>query len=545
MFPSIPMDKPLDPGKSLARIDLPIRDVLRFIIPGGYGAISGAIIDHLLFHDALGLANSSLLVPAGFIFGLIAFVGSFHSRLRPWKRRWHREMDAIAKEINAITGHELARREEFAKPIYKLWIEAVCVGDLRGYLHYKTGLYYSMVAVSVYSVAAAAISFLWLIAQAVVAFNGAGYVEPIRFLCTSDSFAGAVCLGGFCIVGRISYTMSKKTLDEVTRQGRIAMELDTSRNELFRLARAATKMAADSEGALAVKEIVKDVVLEVCPGDLQLIESISLDGIIDQLDVRNGEERRVAHVTITSKNPVELNGGPNLYEGERQRILEMNLALRVCAPLNVDAVRIQMEPIGDFSESNYQPLNKQIQAIGLTEALKLKVITIDSPIKECCDRYGINKILVRGRYVVGPSVGLAEVLEHELTTMATGLRVFDPFAGTCLVEKICKRKDPATIVISQDRIDPDGKMVAFDSFAVPIPTQNYDLAIIDPLYEDCLAYLEFVSNKLHAKKWIVQSGRACDIGWNAKIGKVLQKFGSVERPEVNTHGCCFFLVTTS
>ena len=96
------MDKPIDPSKSFARIDLPIRDVLRFIIPGGYGAISGALIDHLLFHDALGLANSSLLVPAGFIFGLIAFVGSFHSRLRPWKRRWHRELDAIAKEINAI-----------------------------------------------------------------------------------------------------------------------------------------------------------------------------------------------------------------------------------------------------------------------------------------------------------------------------------------------------------------------------------------------------------------------------------------------------------
>ncbi len=126
------MDKPLDPSNSFWRIDLPIRDVLRFVIPGGYGAISGALIDHLLFHDVWGLDNSSVLVPAGFMLGLIAFVGSFHSRLWRWKRRWYREMDAIAIEINAITGRELARREEFAKPIYKLWIEAICVADLRG-----------------------------------------------------------------------------------------------------------------------------------------------------------------------------------------------------------------------------------------------------------------------------------------------------------------------------------------------------------------------------------------------------------------------------
>jgi hypothetical protein len=539
------MDKPIYPSKSLARIDLPIRDVLRFIIPGGFGAISAALIDHLIFHDALGLANSSLLVPAGFIFGLIAFIGSFHSRCWPFEKRWNREMVAIAKEINAITGHELARREKFAKSIYKLWIEAVCVGDLRGYLHYKTGLYYSMVAVSVFSVFAAAVSLLWLIFQGVLAYIGAGYNDLIKFLCTSDSFAGAACLAGFCIIGRISYTMSKKTLDEVTSQGRIAMELDTSRDELIRLARAATKMAVDSEGPLAIKEIVKDVVLEVCPGDLQLIESITLDKIVDQLDVRNGEERRVAHVTITSTNPIELNGGPNLYEGERQRILEMNLALRVCAPLNVDAVRIQMEPIGDVSAPNYRSRNKQIQAINLTEALKLQIITEDSPIKKCCEKYEINKILVRGRYVVGPSVGLAEVLERELTTMTTGLKVFDPFAGTRLVEIICKRRDQETKVISQDRIDLDGKFADFDSFAMPIPEKHYDLAIIDPLYEDCLAYIEVIGQKLNAKKWIVQSGRACDVGWNAKIEKALQRFGSVERPEANTYGCCFFLVTTS
>ena len=75
------------------------------------------------------------------------------------------------------------------------------------------------------------------------------------------------------------------------------------------------------------------------------------------------------------------------------------------------------------------------------------------------------------------------------------------------------------------------------------PNEDYDLAVIDPLYEDCLPYIELVGRKIRAKKFIVQSGRSCDVKWNGKIESVLQQFGTVERPAVNTYGSCIFVVT--
>ena len=461
------MSKATDPAGSLARIDLPIRDVLRFIVPGSFGAISIAVLDHLLFKNAIGFADSAVLVPVGFMVGLIAFVGGFHSRFWPWKKHWHAEMDAIAKEINSITGSQLSRREEFAKPIYKLWIEAVCRGDLRGYLHYKTGIYYSTAAVSVIAVFSAFVSVAWL------AFNMYGFASSsghrgIKVFVESSDFAiGLACIAFFLFMALLTYKMSKSTLKEVATQGRIAMELESSRHELIRLARAATRTAADFDDKQAVPEIVKSVLLEICPAELEYFQSAQCDDIIDQLDARNGKTQRVAHVTLTSLEPSVINGSPNLYQGERQRILESALAMRLSARLNVDAVRLQVAPIGDFWTINYQPSNRTVRILSLEKALSGHVVEKDSPIDRCCKKYGIGKIFVRGRFAIGPSPGLAAVLERELKTMKSGIRVFDPFAGTRLVEQICKQHDPTAIILSADKIDTDGTPSKHDSFTAP------------------------------------------------------------------------------
>lgn len=528
-----------DAGGSLARIDLPIRDVLRFIVPGGYGAVSAAFLDHLIFQGSLGFANSSVLVPAGFIFGLVAFVGSFHSRFWPWKKHWHSEMEAIAKEINAITGSELARREEFAKPIYKLWIEAVCRADLRGYIHYKTGIYYSTAAVSVISVVSGFACFCWLVYSGYVFASTSGH-QGVK-----DILSGGACLAVYFLMALLTYWMSRSYLKEVATQGRIAMELDTSRHELVRLARAATRIAADFDDKQAVPEIVKSVLLDICPAELEFFQAAQCDKVVDQLETRNGSVQRVAHITLTSTEPSVINGGSNLYQGDRQRVLESALAMRLCARLNVDAIRLQIAPIGDFWTANYQPSTRTVRALRLDKALKEHVVTKDSPIERCCKKYGITSVFVRGRFVIGPSPGLAAVLERELKTMKSGLRVFDPFAGTRLVEQICRQHDSTAAVSSSDKIDADGNALPHDSFATPPPQQDYDLAVIDPLYEDCLAYLELVGTKIRSKKFIVQSGRICDVRWNEKIELVLQKLGTVERSTYNTFGSCIFVVTKS
>jgi hypothetical protein len=429
------MAKPLDPEASLGRIDLPIRDVLRFVIPGGYGAISAAVIDHLLFSGGLGFANPGVLVPVGFMFGLLAFIGGFHSRFWPWRRPWHHEMDQIAIEINAITGHALARREEYAKPVYKLWIEAVSAGDLRGYLHYKTGLYYSTVAVSVYSVAGALACLGWSAWRfggfCIDAHATSGAPSAWHFFGTQNFAIGVTGAGAYLLMAVMSYSMSRSNLNEVARHGRIAMELDSSRDELTRLARAATRTTEDLNDALVVAEIVRHALMEICPMDVELLEGVRLDGMSRQMDARNGLVSKVAHITVTSADPTELNGDAKLYEGERQRLLESAVAMRLCARLNADAVRLQIVPIADYSPNGpYQSSHKKIHVVKLEEALRRHVIEEGSLVEQCCRKYKIDRVFVRGRFVIGPSPELGEVLERELSTHKAGVRVYDPFAGT-------------------------------------------------------------------------------------------------------------------
>jgi hypothetical protein len=94
-------------------------------------------------------------------------------------------------------------------------------------------------------------------------------------------------------------------------------------------------------------------------------------------------------------------------------------------------------------------------------------------------------------------------------------------------------------------MDLDGNELNVDSFVAALPTEEYDLAVIDPLYEDCLAYLDLVAPKLKVNRMIVQAGRACDLTWNEKIRTVLQKFATVESPPLNekAHSSCIFIAT--
>lgn len=554
----------LDPDGSFGRFDLPVRDVLRFIIPGGYAAISLAVIDDLLFNKALGIADSSILIPVGFIFGLFAFTVEFHKRIPPWRKRWNSEMRAIRKEIKAITLYEFPDEktsEERSKPIYKLWIEAFCPADLRAYLHYKTGIYYSAVAVSVYSALGAAfcgvrvlLLYLALTNYPLIAYINRTFesgiiksmtTELVKNSNTEVIIVGILCILFFAIMSRLSYLMSRSYLKEVTEQGLIIMSQGGNRDAIKGLALAAIRTSGDLSDARAVNEIVRHELSEICPIDVDLLKKIHQPQIVDQADVRNAKVKKVAHITIEAKKPLELNGCPNLYESERQRILESSIAMRLCSRLNVQAVRVQIGPIEDYSNNTYHPSNKKIHAVTLQRALELKLIENRSSVENCCRKYEINKILLRGRYVIGPSPELAEVLEKELPKQRPGLRVYDPFAGTRMVEKICKQHFGNAEVLSQDRIDLDGNESNFDSFAAAPPTEEYDLAIIDPLYEDCLAYIELVLPKLKVKKLIVQCGRVCDVDWNDKIRKVLERNYTVETPVLfsKVHNSCLFVAT--
>jgi hypothetical protein len=536
------MASPTEPGESLARIDLPIRDVLRFIVPGGFAAISSALMDHLLWNGTLGIAHLDILVPVGFIFGLIAFVGEFHARLWPWKKHWKIEIGNIAREITAITGSELARREELAKPIYKLWIEAVCPPGLRGYLHYTTGIYYTTAAVSVYSATFACLALARLGWALLPHFTSAATGDLWSFLKTPEYCYAGLSFAGFSAMTLLSYRMSKGCLLSISNEGRVAMQLDESRDELVKLARAATRAATAVDDRQVIGAIVEEVFRDICPADRQLVSSSHLDRVVTQLDVRDGSEKKIAHISVESKKPFILNGGQNLYVGEQQRVLEAALALRLCAPLNVDGVRLQIGPVTVIEMQDFSSALKRVSRVTIEDALSLGVLTPRSPVVACAKEFGIEHVIVRGRFVIGPSPALASCLKKLLKELPTGIRVLDPFAGTRLVEKVCRSIAETNVVYSYDRIDQHGDPTTFDAFNF-VPHEEYDLVVIDPLYEDCLAYLAKVAPRIKAKYLIVQSGRACDLGWNAAVYELLKQIGNVEVPAVDGFGSSLFFVT--
>ena len=359
-----------DPGKALSRLDLPIRDVLRFIVPGGYAAIGLAALDHLIWNNALGLSGSAALVPVGFALGLVGFVGEFHTFLPPWRKHWKHRIDAIAKEITQITGDALAQRELLAKPIYKLWIEAVCNAGLRGYLHYTTGLYYAAVVVSVFSMALFAVcasSIIWNLTTAGV---GAGFAGILNELRDGTNAKGGLCLAGFLFIALASYRLSKSFLQSVTSEGRISMNLDESRDELKKLARAASRAMSESDAPSVVTEVTREALRELSPALQHLCAAIQYDGTISQLDLRTNVEKRVAHITVQAESPLQLNGSDNLYAGERQHLIEAEIGRRLCSFLNVDAIRLQVAPVGGFWKEHYKPSNKPVTLMPVAEALQ-------------------------------------------------------------------------------------------------------------------------------------------------------------------------------
>jgi hypothetical protein len=145
--------------------------------------------------------------------------------------------------ITSISGSEL-RGWRLAKPIYKLWIEAVCPPGLRGYLHHTTGIYYTTAAVSVFIAAFALVVVAWLLWAIIKDGVQRGWALIPSFLLTDKALRSYAFVAGFSVLARVSYLMSKRCVQSITREGRVAMQLEESRDDIGRLAWAATRASA-------------------------------------------------------------------------------------------------------------------------------------------------------------------------------------------------------------------------------------------------------------------------------------------------------------
>jgi hypothetical protein len=174
----------------IGRQDLPLRDILRFALPGliaaGYSeVVAYEYVGHFLWERAL----TQVFLMVALLFGLLSFAAAVHKRLPPWKKRWNDFIGNIRKEMDVILKAGGNLDETTAKPVYKMWLEASDERKaVRGYLQYSTGVFYSYAALAAWSAMLAVVTAPLLIASslALLGICTFGFSSPagLRFSVT-------------------------------------------------------------------------------------------------------------------------------------------------------------------------------------------------------------------------------------------------------------------------------------------------------------------------------------------------------------------------
>ena len=223
----------------VARPDLPLRDLLRFLIPGAIGAGYVEFAYKWATGQRLTQGNAELVFLI-LIIGLACFASLIHRRLPPWKGWWEAEVQKIRDALTSLTGDNRYKDELNAKPLYKVWLDSDGgTPQLRSHLHYSTGLYYTWAAAAflsaLFSVAALILTTLSVLSACDVIsldFNG-------------PAWSMALAAGGGLFLTWAFGASGKSALQDAVREGVVALHLPESQVILRALATA----AATTEGS--------------------------------------------------------------------------------------------------------------------------------------------------------------------------------------------------------------------------------------------------------------------------------------------------------
>jgi hypothetical protein len=513
----------LDSRAFFERVDLPLRDILRFILPG---LLVAAYIDWAtyLLTRKHPLSTATALGVA-LVAGLATFAVNFHEILWPWRRRWKDQLKQIREELNAITRWPQLTDEQYGKPMYKIWLDAICEPQVRLHLHYTTGLFYVFASISVIS-AAASVAFGGAIARLLlVAQYRAGF--PDSFFSWAQILSAPAALALTIVFAHRSLSL----LEDIIGEGKLALNIEGSRDELQQLAKAAIKAGQAADHQEVVNREVRTAIARHRPLEVGSVTSVTPHTKVEQYDLRTDETLSIAHVAVYTdsyENAARINGRANLYNGPTQWRIQSALNQSLAPLLHVDAMRLQI--IGNPGISDC-PLatraDKDVEKIGLEKAIELGVVTNDGAVARCCRSLEIDYVLLRNGGVIGPNPELEVVIREVLKRLSGGDRIFDPFSGTGLTERLAQQHDPPMTVEGRDALDwdNDGAPTGYDAFTVR-PSKEFGLVVVDPLYEDVVKYLKDVAARLKFKHIVVVSGDVCDVVWNDEVKRVLERIGS-------------------
>jgi hypothetical protein len=506
----------------LQRLDLPLRDILRLVLPGVVGLF---IIDWMSYlftghHPVVSLSATNVLGLA-FLIGGVSFAAEFHEWLPPWRKPWRAQLTEIREQLELITQQSRYLAEKHGKPMYKIWLEAICEGQVRGHLHNLTGLFYTFSAIA--TILAASIPFaVWAFAEQAWEFQQSGN-HPLSALV----WARLLTLPIDVLVIIFFTRGALGLMNDVNTEGMLAMNLESSRTQLRELANAAAGSGLLGMESDLVQQQVKTAIAALRPVEADRLQSVSEVRYIDQYDLRDDSVLKYAHVTAYARDYLDarlINGRANLFNGPIQYRIEGYLRETLGPLLSVARVRLQVAP-GDrpLSECDFGSYErKEVQHLSLDTAIRLGIISDTGAVAKTCQDLQIDNVLIRNGQVIGPNPGLSVALKEALRLLSPSDVIYDPFSGTGLTRELVRLQGGRLVAQCDDAMAADGEATGFDAFQ-DAPTKHLALVVLDPFPENVIPY---VTQKLPELDWslvLVVSGDMSDIAWNEAVQDALER----------------------
>lgn len=486
----------------------------------------------LEFTDFAATDETAWLGAATILFGLAGYVIGFHARIWPFARYFERQVASLRREIVSITGvQHLDDEDGGGRSVYRVWIDAICDDRIRTFVHYESAWYYTLATLAAY-LAATELWFALALGTQVWIFFVGPHREPIlvQWLLwrTPDVVWPAVAAWLCARSGMHRFTRANE-------DARMAMHIEESAKQLKSLAYASL---AAGKGDVSEEQsaVVKQAFGLVAPTLLEKIHKITRFKVVEQYDLRTDLRRRVVHVGVRMsdiESAQQANDGDkqvqNLYNGPTQQRLQAHVLEALGPKLGVVGARLQILPPGRLDEYHWpEPTNKTGNRLPVHTALEQGVIPRDGVLHRMCIELRIDEVLFRNGYYVGPSPGLRHAIEHVLSKLSKSAKVYDPFGGTFLTSVLCRRRSAQTQCLCLDLHPGDRReSLKRDAFSGP-PDKQFDLVVLDPMYEDCYVYLTRFLSKLKTRFLVIQCGDTQDLSWNDGVEKLLDSWGEAD-----------------
>ena len=456
-------------------ITIGIRELFRIIVPGLMvaGYVKAEFSSLLSPWD--GTASFVYILILSFFVGLIVYALQVHRWCWPWHNMFNQQIKRLGNEVGVALGGAPSLMGEVYHAEYKHFLETKVDRYFTERVHYFTSFYYLLAEISQLFALFAGIEFVLLIVTR----------TPLHLLGT------LLCIGGVFLFHRFAKFVLRKTIDEQI------MMVKVNRGEFESMQRSLKLEDVTKSLKSICDKMLKEMILDPDKKDYK-IECKRLTSE----DWGTGRDTDVYLMKIYTAYPLTIGGEPGGYKGFYKERVEAVLNHIVSLYQEGDQsakVIVEVVPT-EVHHDNLESL------VPIDKAYK-RIIAKGSPLDEVVRKFDTPHVLVRGRHLVGPNLGLLFVVE-KIYKEAVPKSALDLFAGTGIVSRFLHSRGVESITcvdngehfgISKELL---GKLsgvtcVKEDAFRFRI-SQAFDLVVADPYYEDALNFLNAKAQEIFA-----------------------------------------------